>query len=230
MNTVKTIKIKDLKHLPFNRDIEFSHVKNLLSSIRMFGNNRVIYVIRTKAITGHYYYYIADGQHYVEALKMSGSKEVQASVVESNDISWMVNYIAVLNNAGKNWHIKNYVEAFSYLEKATDYKELDFMHNITGFTHMVCAEILGSSSLIKTGKFSVFKPDAEEMKKALLDIASTFDINNAKFHKGFIRFHRDMKGKYDKLKLYSNLKEKLNDVCIIDSQSDISIALKELCK
>lgn len=229
MKKVTTIKLKDLKHLPFNRDIEFSHVKNLLSSIRLFGNNRVIYVIKTKAVTGKYYYYIADGQHYVEALKMHGETEIQASVVESNDITWMVNYIAVLNNAGKNWKIENYVEAFSYLEKATDYKELDFMHKITGFTHMVCADILGSPQLIKTGEFSVFKPDAEEVKKALLDVASVFDINNAKFHKGFIRFHRDMKGKYNKSKLYDNLKKKINDICIIDTQSDISKALKELC-
>jgi len=97
-----------------NRKIEEDQVKTLMTSFKRFGVARaIITVVRSRAFTGTYEYYIADGQHSLIACKRLDLPFNVIIIELENDTRLEVTqYIATLNNSNKAWSTKNYLKAY----------------------------------------------------------------------------------------------------------------------
>ncbi len=193
---IETLVIKQLKTLPFNRAINMKHITALLNSMLNYGILRLPVILRTK-IFGKESDYILDAQHMVAALLKADIKQAACIVIESNDITQIINTMAVLNNTLSTWKIDDYVNAYCHMPTKEDYKLLKVHHLSTGFNYTVSSKILnGTTGGIKSGKFKIHCTDADDMTKNLIEVTSLFDTNSCKFMLAYLTFARSIK-KYD---------------------------------
>lgn len=200
---LKELQVKDLKFLPFNREINHAQAFKLEQSMNNHGILRTPVIVETKAITGKKEYYIVDGQHMITALIKNDVETVTCIVFESENKREIVDTMATLNNVVSKWTIANYVEAFASLG-SQDYMILKLASHKTGLSLTICAEILGNKSLVKLGKFTCFKSDANQMFKNIVDVVSIVKSNRMHYIRGFITFVRSL-GDYDHNQLINNL-------------------------
>jgi hypothetical protein len=198
LKTLKTqfLLINLLKFLPFNRSVDLKHITSLLNSMLEFGILRVPVIVYTK-LFGKLDYYIVDGQNMVSALIKADQKEVECKIFESDDMVYIIETIARLNNTALQWKIDNYVDAYCYMPGKEDYKLLKVHHLSTGFNYTVSSKILsGTTGGIKNGTFKINCSDADTITKQLVDVSSLFNTNNSKFMLAYVTFVRGTKN-YD---------------------------------
>lgn len=96
-----------------NRPVDEAQVKVLMEEFKMGTARVIITLIRTKAFTGSYELYIADGQHSLVACKRLGIP-FNIIVIELDEDTKMgvTKYVAVLNNSSKAWSTTNYLNAY----------------------------------------------------------------------------------------------------------------------
>lgn len=116
---------------PFNRNIDRTHVKRLVESMKLHGFKGVIQVVRTKFIDGELRYYVADGQHRLAAAKQLGLK-VCFELTELKSKKQTADFIAELNTSAKSWGTTNFLKVWSDLE-IPEYVKLKHVQNETGF-------------------------------------------------------------------------------------------------
>jgi len=190
---IETLVIKQLKTLPFNRAINMKHITALLNSMLSYGILRLPVILRTK-IFGRESDYILDAQHMVAALLKADIKQTPCIVIESNDITQIIDIMAVLNNTLSTWKIDDYVNAYCHMPGKEDYKLLKVHHLSTGFNYTVSSKILnGTTGGIKNGKFKINCTDADDMTQNLIDATSLFNTDNSKFMLAYITFARSVK-------------------------------------
>jgi hypothetical protein len=161
-----------------------------------FGILRVPVIVYTR-LFGKLDYYIVDGQNMVSALIKADQKEAECKIFESDDMVYIIETIARLNNTSLQWKIDNYVDAYCYMPGKEDYKLLKVHHLSTGFNYTVSSKILsGTTGGIKNGTFKINCSDADTMTKYLVDASSLFNTNNSKFMLAYITFVRGTKN-YD---------------------------------
>ena len=96
-----------------NRTPDASHIKKLLESFTKFGTASAKVIVIKTSIFGTVSYFIVDGQHTIEAVKLAGlSVDVKIVEMENETVMGVTQYIAVLNNIKKGWSNKNYLRAF----------------------------------------------------------------------------------------------------------------------
>lgn len=97
-----------------NRPIKESQIKVLVESFKRFGTaSLTITIIRTKALTGSYEYYIADGQHSLVACKRLGIPfDIKIVELFEDTKLEVTQYVATLNNSSKAWSTNNYLDAY----------------------------------------------------------------------------------------------------------------------
>lgn len=191
---IEMLKISYLLTLPFNRGINTKHVTSLLNSMVKYGILRLPVILRTK-IFGKLNDYIIDAQHMVCALNKTEHIECPCIIIEEDDITKIIDTMAVLNNTSSMWKIDDYVNAYCYMPGKEDYKLLKVHHLATGFNYTVSSKILsGTSNNIKNGKFKINCTDADTITKQLIDITSLFNTNSAKFMMAYITYARGLKG------------------------------------
>lgn len=97
-----------------NRSVDKTQVAKLVESFEEFGTaGSEIIIIETKA-WGKKEYYIADGQHRIEASKITGLGVNVTIVRLLVDTPFNVTkYIATLNNTSKSWSNNNYTKSYS---------------------------------------------------------------------------------------------------------------------
>lgn len=110
--------LKTLKTMPkqYNRDVVGSHAIRMMSSVKELQIQRGVVVIYTNLFGEGYQYYIADGQHLVNALINIPIKFVKGmlSVVINymDDIDEVINFVSKMNSTAKKWGLANYLDAW----------------------------------------------------------------------------------------------------------------------
>lgn len=162
------------KFLDNNRVLNPGHIQTMIESIRSMGVIRPVVCIETDVISGKKERYITDGQHLFTGLVAEGL-EIPYIVLNVEDEIELVAKMARMNNTSKSWTLVNYVNAFKpYLP---DYQKLHKMRNMYNIEPLMLAAIctrgtsavVAGSQLIKTGKFKITNPDADNMAKAFND-------------------------------------------------------------
>jgi hypothetical protein len=131
VNHYETTDYSVLKLFPFNREIKRSHVKTLVENMRVYGFSSVIQVVKTNVINGIVNYYIADGQHRVEAAKQLGLA-VKFNVIEFDNKLDIVDYVAKLNSSSQKFSASNYLNTWSKVE-VSEYVKIESVVKETGF-------------------------------------------------------------------------------------------------
>lgn len=214
---IETLEVKHLMTLPFNRVINTKHVTNLLNSMTHYGILRLPVILRTK-IFGKLSDYIIDAQHMVSALVKADHQKVPCIIMEEDDITKIIDTMAVLNNTSSIWKIDDYVNAYCHMPGKEDYKLLKIHHLATGFNYTVSSKILnGTTGGIKNGKFKINCSDADIMTQQLVDITSLFNTNYSKFMLSYITFARSVKNYNHKKFMQAAAKNKDNFQIIDDT-------------
>lgn len=150
----KTTNYDKFKYLLGNRDINQSHVRNLVKSISK--NNLLEY----NPILVDYSGFVIDGQHRLEAAKKLGVP------VFYNQTDADIDTVILINNNSKNWSIEDFVN--SYIEFGhTDYVALKEFKKKWGIPYTVSAAALSSQISDKktvigyTGEYSRKIKDGE---------------------------------------------------------------------
>lgn len=162
------------KFLDNNRILDPGHVQTMIESIRSMGVIRPVVCIETDAISGKKERYITDGQHLFTGLVAEGLP-IPYIVLNVEDEIELVSKMAKMNNSSKSWTLMNYVTAFKpYIP---DYQKLFKMRNQYNIEPLMLAAIctrgtsavVSGSRLIKSGKFRITNPEANDMAKAFND-------------------------------------------------------------
>lgn len=227
--TIEKLALATLNQINFNRGVKLKHMTQMLNSMMQYGILRVPVVVRT-SIFGKKGDYIIDGQHLIAALNKADHKITDCIVIEDNDITRIINTMAVLNNTNSVWKIDDYVNAYCAMPGKEDYRQLKVHHLATGFNFSVSAKILsGTSGFIKCGKFKINCTDIDEMTKNLVDITSLYDTNNSKFMLSYITFSRNTKN-YDHKKFMQLAAKAKKNFLITHDNTLMTNAFHELYK
>ena len=117
--------------LPFNRDVDPTHARKLVASMKKHGFKGVLHVIKTKFVDGTVRYYVVDGQHRLSAAQQLGIK-FNFELTELNTRVTTAEFIAELNTSAKSWGTSNFLDVWSALD-IQEYVKLKKIQKDTGF-------------------------------------------------------------------------------------------------
>jgi len=149
-----------LNHLPFNRN--FSVRTDLMDKMNQYGFTVPINIIKTDVIDGVSKLWIADGQHRAAtALHLGIPFTGIVNEIPFKKVDDIVKYVSSLNSASKSWSLKNYVEAYNFLNYI-DYNTLLKLSNSSPYSvNTLSAMLTGVRSTtnvaekVKTGQFKI---------------------------------------------------------------------------
>lgn len=130
--------LRTLKTMPkqYNREIADAHVVKMMSSVKELQIQRGIVVIYTNVFGEGWGYYIADGQHLVNALLNIPIKYVRgmlcAVINHINDLPDIINFVSRMNSTAKKWGLSNYLDAW-YTCGLEDYAMIRTKNKTEGF-------------------------------------------------------------------------------------------------
>ena len=99
----------------FNRPVNKNHVKVLADSMKRWGFQGCITVIKTSAIDGIMRYYVLDGQHRLSAAKLLGIP-IEFKIVEIETKLELAQFISDVNNSAKGWGTNQFLNVWAQLE------------------------------------------------------------------------------------------------------------------
>lgn len=107
---VKMLPLDELNLFDGNRDVQNAHVQKMVNLIE---DNGFADTIKVALIKGKYY--ILEGQHRFEALKILNTKKAPCSIIDwlGEDFEEIQKYIISLNSNNKNWSLYDYVKSWS---------------------------------------------------------------------------------------------------------------------
>lgn len=210
---IENVSISKVLELPFNRPKVEKQVKVIGQSVASVGILRTPVFVRTKAITGRYETYTADGQHLVEICKRFDIKSIPGIIIESDSVSKIVNIMALLNNVNQRWTLIDYVNSYCGTGNA-DFFALK-NHSITnGFTIAISASILSGTNVagagcksIKNGTFKVNAVEQDVITQNLIEVSTLVNTTNAKFHRAYLNFYRALGSTYNHKKMITKIQE-----------------------
>ena len=228
---IEKLIIKELKAIPFNRKLTMSQVNRLLSLMFNNGILRTPVIAKTKLNGNKVEYYIIDGQHMLAALNKVDWKTVQCKVVETDDIPFIVNMMAGLNNSSLKWILDDYVNAYATLCNK-QYETLRAHKLATGLNYAISAIILGEcqAHAIKNGTFKISAKDADKVTAELIDVISFLGTNNSKFMRAFIRFRRSPSVDYNHKIFMQKLAQNKSKVKLVHDETAMREILENLYK
>jgi hypothetical protein len=216
--------------LPFNRDVDNAHVKQLVQSMRVHGFKGVAQIIKTKIIDGTERYYIVDGQHRIAAAKQL-NMPFYFELTVLNTKKQTAEFIAELNTSAKSWGTANFLSVWSAL-KIEEYVKLERVQKETGFqiTPLLEAYLFTSNQAdYRKGKM-VFTN--EELSDKI--IQQMIDLNNYLPNKAFCRraIVRVMRNpKYNHKKMLNAIKQYVNLVgSFTENERGLKAELEKLVK
>lgn len=137
LSPVSKIKFVILKGI--DRDIIPPQTDNLEKSIKTMGIVRPVLVAKLPFITGTEDYCLLDGKHLYLAARRLGIP-IPYFVLEIPTARDLVEVMTLLNGVAKPWSMKDYVRAWSHMEK--DYKKLMKYYNSYNLDISVTASVL----------------------------------------------------------------------------------------
>jgi hypothetical protein len=175
------------KTLGTNRQVAQPQVKKLVKSFSEFGTaSAQVTVIRTKAFNDKVEYFIADGQHSIEAAKEIGLP-LNVTIIKLTDDTPLnvTKYIATLNSNNKAWSPNDFLEAYA----TNGIKEYKLMADVRNKYSLTISDLIdifgngqGATKIFKEGTLK-FKDEAKSLE--LLDQAVR--VKNIIPNKAFIR-------------------------------------------
>lgn len=228
---IERLKVTDLKCLPFNRKVNMKQVTNLLNSMYANGILRTPLVARGKIGGYRTCYYIIDGQHMIAALHKVDWKTVQCKLIETEDIPFIVNMMAKVNNCSLKWILDDYVNAYAIL-CGKEYEKLRAHKLATGLSYSISGLILGESNNnnIKNGTFKASSKDADKVTSDLIDVISFLGTNNSKFMKSFVKFRRSPSINYNHNKFMQKLAQNKTSMKLVHDEMAMRSMLEDIYK
>jgi hypothetical protein len=219
---LKKIKFsKDYKKFLFldniNRTVDPTHVQKMVSSIRSMSIIRPVICVQVTFITGKSQLFIVDGQHLFTALSAEGL-EIPYIIIEIEDKIDLVHKMAMLNNSSKSWTLFNYVKAFKM--HIPDYNTLSDLRDKYNIEPLMLAAlctrgtsaVVSGSQLLKSGKFKITNPEAEEMAKAFNDFFIKIGRADRWVKHQFLQVFMRAWDTYDHKEALANLDKHINTV------------------
>jgi hypothetical protein len=209
-----------------NRIPDPKHIQKMVASIRAMGVIRPVICVKVKFIDGTEKLYIVDGQHLFKALSAEGL-DIPFIVIETPNKIDLVHKMAMLNNSSKPWTLLNYVNAFKmYIPDYNQLFELRAMYDIEPLMlATICtrgnSSVVSGSQLLKSGKFKVTNPEAQEMAKAFNDFFLKIGRADRWVKHQFLQVFMRAWGTYNHKKSLANLDKHLKTV---KAMSDTSSA------
>jgi len=200
-----------------NRIPDSKHIQKMVTSIRAMGVIRPVICVQVKFMDGTNKLYVVDGQHLFKALCAEGL-EIPYVIIETPNKIDLVHKMAMLNNSSKPWTLLNYVNAFKmYIPDYNQLFELRDMYNIEPLMlAAICtrgtSSIVSGSQLLKSGKFKVTNPEAQEMAKAFNDFFLKIGTADRWVKKQFLQVFMRAWGTYDHKESLANLDKHLKTV------------------
>lgn len=131
VNYFESADYKIFNTLPFNRNVDKTHVKRLVNSIKKNGFKGVIQIVKTKFIDGVMRYYVVDGQHRLAAA-MQLNVPIRFEMTELKTKRQTAEFLKDLNTSAKSWGTTNFLEVWSSLD-IQEYVTLSKIQKDTGF-------------------------------------------------------------------------------------------------
>lgn len=201
VNYFETSEYSVFNNLPFNRNVDGSHVKKLVSSMKKNGFKGVIQIIKTKFIDGVLRYYVVDGQHRVAAA-MQLNIPIKFELTELGSKRETAEFIAELNTSAKSWGTANFLEVWSAME-IEEYIKLARIQKDTGFqlTPLLEAYLETSNQLdYRRGKMKFpNEANSDLIIKQMVDI-NKYLPTKAFCRRAVVKAMRNPKYKHSKMK------------------------------
>jgi len=228
---IEKMQTKDLTVIPFNRKINMNQSDKILTSMFNYGILRTPVLAKTKLNGNKIGYYIMDGQHMIAALNKVNWKTVECIVVTTEDIPFIVNTMASLNNSSLKWILDDYVNAYAMLCNK-EYEKLRAHKLATGLNYAISSIILGESNhnVIKNGTFKATSKDADKVTSDLIDVISFLGTNNSKFMKSFVKFRRSPSISYNHTTFMQKLAQNKASMKLVHDEAAMKNMLEELYK
>ena len=228
---IEKLIIKEIKDITFNRKITMSQTDKLLNLMFNNGILRTPVIAKTKLNGNKVSYYTLDGQHMLAALHKVDWKTVQCKVVETEDLPFIVNIMASLNNSSLKWILDDYVNAYAVL-CSKEYEKLSAHKLTTGLSYSISGLILGESNnyAIKNGTFKASSKDADKVTSDLIDVISFLGTNNSKFMKSFVKFRRSPSINYNHSKFMQKLAKNKASMKLVHDETAMRNMLEDLYK
>jgi len=244
---IKSLKIGEtLSYLAgINRPIDPAQVTKLANSIDLIGLVRCIVVAKIKFIDGKLRSYIVDGQHLFNAM-LRNNIPIEYVEIEVDNLSDLVEKIALLNASSKSWKLCDYILAWSSVN--SDYKKLNKYFNIYDFELSVIASILSNNTLkitaggstiaqkIKKGEFKVVDEDfnisvLNDLTDILKIIPRMNRFENRYVCSEYVNFRRTSGSSYNHKSFLKNLdKNKQKFILATQEQEKLADMFRVLAK
>jgi hypothetical protein len=228
---IENLKVKDIKPIPFQRGLKMQQADKILNSMCNHGILRLPVVIKAKLGNSKISYWLADGQHLAAGLAKIDYKSIDCIVIETEDISEIVNIMASLNNVNLRWTLDDYVDAYS-AQCNKEYQKLKMHKFSTGLNCAISAMILGEAqvSSIKNGTFKANANDADRLTSELIDVVSFLGTSNSKFMKAFIKFRRSKTIEYNHKSFMQKLAQNKSQVKLVHDEGAMREILETVYK
>jgi hypothetical protein len=243
----KSLKIGEtLSYLAgINRPIDPAQVTKLANSIDKMLLVRSIVVARINFIEGKEKPYIVDGQHLFNAM-LRNNIPIEYVEIEVDNLSDLVEKIALLNASSKSWKLCDYILAWSSVN--SDYKKLNNYFNIYDFELSVIASILSNNTLkitaggstiaqkIKKGEFKVVDEDfnisvLNDLTDILKIIPRMNRFENRYVCSEYVNFRRTSGSSYNHKSFLKNLdKNKQKFILATQEQEKLADMFRVLAK
>lgn len=170
------------KYIRFNqnREIDKTHVNEIIESIKNFGDVKMdLTIIKTTSIDGTVRYVIGDGQHRREACLILGiPMNVTIIEMEVDTTLNIVKYISMLNNMSKGYSSEQYLKAYAELGipeyVLIQQLKKDYTLTVTDFLHI----FLGSANKPNNKLFKDGNLRFIDKKKSMKLLNSVIMIQN----------------------------------------------------
>lgn len=176
---VEMIPISKIKFIKGNRGTYESHIQKMYDLIDTYGFADTI-----KVIPEDNFYWAAEGQHRVSALKLHGVKEVPCSIIDwlDDDLEEIQRFIISLNAHNKAWDLIDSIKSWADLKK-DNYEYL--LNKVRNYNNVLSVGSIVSCfdgvrrqhNSVKKGKLKILDKDFSE---TLLDAMKNFVVSNGK--------------------------------------------------
>jgi hypothetical protein len=218
------------KLLPFNREVDNPHVKQLVNSMRIHGFKGVAQIIKTSIIDGTEQYYIVDGQHRIAAANQLGLP-FYFELTVLNTKKETAEFIAELNTSAKSWGTANFLSVWSSLQ-IEEYVKLARVQKETGFqiTPLLEAYLFTSNQADYRKGRMVFSNEEQSDKivEQMIEL-NQYLPNKAFCRRAIVRVMRNPK--YNQKKMLPAIKQYVNLVgAFTENERSLKAELEKLVK
>ena len=174
---------ESFKFFNFNRPVSKPHVKLLAESIKRWGFNTILTVIKTDALDGQEGYYVLDGQHRFSAAQLLDIP-FHFIIVEVESKLELAQFIADANNSAKAWGTNQFLNVWAKMEIPEYVKLLEVQEKTQIQITPLVKNYTGQSNMTEFRKGTMTFPDVNKSDQI---VAQIIDLKGYLPEKAFCR-------------------------------------------